>query len=100
MRVYNTDLNRHANNAMHFVYTKGTHANITPKATRASSNQWLEYKEASQHSAYRQLTGTVHGSLSWIDTIGIHLCMPCHLSIYVGTCIVMHTAMSKNHSLI
>lgn len=51
MRVYYTDLNRHAHYAMHFVYTEGTHANITPKATRATSNQWLKCSEASQHTA-------------------------------------------------
>ena len=51
MTVYDTDLNRHAHYVMHFVYTEGTHANITPKATSAASDQWLKCSEASQHSA-------------------------------------------------
>lgn len=45
MRVYDTDLNRHAHYAMRFVYTEGTHANITPKATRAT-----KCSEASQYT--------------------------------------------------
>lgn len=36
---------------MHFVYTVRNHANITPKATRATINQWLKCSEASQHTA-------------------------------------------------
>lgn len=46
MRVYYTDLNRHAHYAMHFVYTEGTHADITPKAMRAT-----KCSEASQNTA-------------------------------------------------
>lgn len=70
---------------MHFVYTEGPHAHITPKAIRATSNQWLKSsRHFSCHS--RQLTGTVQGSLSCIDSFGIQSCMPCqwaHLGRYM-----------------
>lgn len=92
MRVCYTDRNRHAHYAIHVVYPEGTHANITAEATRATSNsQWLA--EHGQHSA---LGGNlqVHGSLS----ASSYACHACNY-IQIGTCIVMHTAMSQNHSL-
>lgn len=84
---------------MLFVYTVRTHANTTPKATRATINQWLKCSEASQQTA---IVGNLQVQCMG-HYLGLTLLAPITYAMPVNmfrSCIVMQTAVNKNQFLI
>lgn len=66
---------------MHFVYTEGTHANITPKAMRAARNQIFSI---SSYCLSRQLTGTVQYMDYYLGLTLLASSYVCHASKCLG----------------